>query len=392
MSYKVCVVSGSRAEYDLLKPLILRLQNDEEIECSFVITGSHLDTLFGNTQESVINDGIPIAARIKIPLESDSKASMARATGTTINAFADYFEENIFDFLVLLGDRFEIFGVAQAAAMIGIPIAHLYGGDTTEGAIDEFMRHGITKMSYLHFTSSEEYRKRVIQLGESPDRVFNVGSLGVENCLNLPLLSLEDLQEQIHFKIDDSPYAVVTFHPVTLEHLTMEQQMTELMNAMDSFPEFKYIITKSNADAGGRLINRIWEENAMKHDNWLFVASLGAVRYLSAVKYSQFVLGNSSSGISEVPSMKIPTVNVGDRQRGRVMADSLICCEPLQSDIVAAMKKATTPEFKRISCNTVSPFGDGHTSEKMLFEIKRTLKLGNVQLKKKFFDLEKGQA
>lgn len=387
MSYKVCIVSGSRAEYDLLKPLIIKLGNETDVDCDFVITGSHLDTLFGNTQESMINDGISIAAKIKIPLMADSKADMARSTAATISEFTDFFAKKDYDFLVLLGDRFEIFGVAFAAAMIGIPIAHLYGGDTTEGAADEFMRHGITKMSYLHFTSCEEYRKRVIQLGESPDRVFNVGSMGVENCLSLPLLTLEELQEQIGFRIDGSPYAVVTFHPVTLENLTMEQQMVELMKAMDSLPDYKYIITKSNADAGGRLINQTWEDNATSHPNWFLVSSLGAVRYLSAVKYSKFVLGNSSSGISEVPSMKVPTVNIGDRQKGRVMAESLICCEPERQEIVAAMQKAVSSAFQEMVQHTVSPFGDGHTSGKIIEEIKRTLRSDSIDLKKKFYDL-----
>ncbi len=387
MSYRVCVVSGSRAEYGLLKPLIMKLKSDPEIDCSFVITGSHLETLFGNTQMDAANDGIPIAAKIRIPLEADSKADMARSTAAAITGFTDYFEQNDYDFLVILGDRFEIYGVAVAAAMLGIPIAHLYGGDTTEGAADEFMRHGITKMSYLHFTSCEQYRKRVIQLGEAPERVFNVGSLGVENCMHLSLLTLEELQEQIDFQLDDSPYAVVTFHPVTLENLTMEQQMTELIRAMDSLPDFKYIITKSNADAGGRLINRIWDINAASHANWLLVSSLGAVGYLSAVKFSKFVLGNSSSGISEAPSMKVPTVNIGDRQKGRVMAESLICCKPEQEDIIAAMKKAVSPAFQERVRHTISPFGDGHTSERIIEELKRVLHSGSIGLKKKFFDL-----
>lgn len=387
MSYKVCIVSGSRAEYDLLKPIIIKLENDTDIDCSFVITGSHLDSLFGGTQASVISDGMRIAAKIKLPLTADSKADMAKSTAVAISEFTDYFEENHFDFLILLGDRFEIYGVAFAAAMLGIPIAHLYGGDTTEGAADEFMRHGITKMSYLHFTSCEEYRKRVIQLGESPGRVFNVGSMGVENCLNLPLLSLEELEKQIEFKIDNNPYAVVTFHPVTLENLTMEQQMTELMEAMDGLPDFKYIITKSNADAGGRLINQMWESNVDEHANWFLVSSLGAVRYLSALKYSKFVLGNSSSGISEAPSMKIPTVNIGDRQKGRVMADSLICCEPKSEGILAAMKKAISPEFQEMVQKTESPFGDGNTSDKIINELKKVLNSQDISLKKKFYDI-----
>lgn len=387
MSYRVCVVSGSRAEYDLLRPVITRLIQETEVECDVVITGSHLGELFGNTQNYIMNDGIPIAAKIEIPLDFDGKADMARSTGATVIAFADYFETHSYDMLVLLGDRFEIYGAAIAASMIGIPIAHLFGGDTTEGAVDEFIRHGITKMSYLHFSSCEEYRRRVIQLGENPNRVFNVGSLGVENCLQLPLLSFEALQKELNFSMDIGRYAVVTFHPVTLENATMQQQMNELIKAMNSFGDFKYIVTKSNADAGGRLINDIWEHEAEKHDNWLLASSLGAVKYISALKYSAFMLGNSSSGISEAPSMKIPTVNIGDRQKGRVMADSLICCEPNCEDIVMAMTKAVSPEFKEIANKTISPFGDGNTSEKMVTEIMRALRQGNINIKKAFYDI-----
>ncbi len=387
LSYRICLISGSRAEYDLLKPLIFKLDKDPDTDLDFVITGSHLDPLFGETQDAIIKDGITIHERIRLPLWADDKAAMAKAVAAAVLGFTELFEKDRYDMVIVLGDRFEIFGAAQAAAIMGIPIAHLYGGDTTEGAVDEFFRHSITKMSYLHFTSSEIYRKRVIQLGEAPERVFNVGSLGVENCLHLPKLSIEELERSLDFKLAGFPYAVVTFHPVTLEDLTMEEQMHELIASMDDFPDFRFIITKSNADAGGRLINSIWEEEAGKHENWLFTSNLGAVRYLSALRYSKFMLGNSSSGISEAPSLGIPTVNIGDRQKGRVMADSLICCEPKREAITEAMKKAVSPEFAEIARNTVSPFGDGNTSERMVEAIKNALSSGNIDLKKKFYDL-----
>jgi GDP/UDP-N,N'-diacetylbacillosamine 2-epimerase (hydrolysing) len=312
---------------------------------------------------------------------------MSIATAETIKGFTEFFEKEDYRLLIVLGDRFEIFGAAFAAAMLGIPIAHLYGGDTTEGAVDEFLRHSITKMSYLHFTSSEVYRKRVIQLGEAPDRVFNVGSMGVENALALPKLSLEELEKELGFKLCGRDYAVVTYHPVTLENSTMEEQMYELIAAMDAFSDYGFIITRSNADAGGRLINEIWERESAARDNWYFTASLGAVKYLSALKYSKFMLGNSSSGISEAPSMKIPTVNIGDRQKGRVMADSLICCSPERGDIISAMKKAAGSEFQDIAKNVVSPFGDGNTSDRIIEQIRRFFLTGDIDLKKKFYDL-----
>ncbi len=387
LSCRICIVSGSRAEYDLLKPLIVKLNKDKDFETDFVITGSHLDSLFGETQNAILSDGIPVRAKIRIPLEDDQKAGMSIATAETIKGFTDFFEKEDYRLLIVLGDRFEIFGAAFAAAMLGIPIAHLYGGDTTEGAVDEFLRHSITKMSYLHFTSSEVYRKRVIQLGEEPGRVFNVGSMGVENALALPRLSLEELERELGFELSGRDYAVVTYHPVTLENSTMEEQMYELIAAMDAFSDYGFIITRSNADAGGRLINEIWERESAVRGNWYFTASLGAVKYLSALKYSKFMLGNSSSGISEAPSMKIPTVNIGDRQKGRVMADSLICCRPERDDIICAMKKAAGSEFQDIAKNVVSPFGDGNTSDRIIEQIRRFFLNGDIDLKKKFYDL-----
>ncbi len=388
LRYKVCVVTGSRAEYDLLKPVIVKLQNDEEFDCDLVVTGSHLEQSFGNTVSEIDKDDVRVTEKIKIPMDSDTKVDMARSVAAGIEKFAGYFAERSYDMLIVLGDRFEIYAVAIAAAMLSIPIAHLYGGDTTEGAVDEYMRHGITKMSYLHFTSAEEYRKRVIQLGEAPERVFNVGSLGVENCMKLPLMELDELNDSLGTKLEKERYAVVTYHPVTIEKDSVKWQLDELIRAMSDTEELSYIITLSNADAGGRYINDKWKEEASHHDNWTVIPSLGALRYLSAVRYSAFVLGNSSSGISEVPSMKIPTVNIGDRQKGRIMADSVISCGPSFDSIKSAISKAMSREFRKIAGNTVNPFGDGNTSELVVSEIKRTLKNGEIDLKKKFYDIK----
>ncbi len=388
MSYDICVVSGSRAEYDLLKPLLERIYNDSDFNLSFVLTGSHLDERFGNTGREIDKGLIPVAERIPLLPVNDDKHGMADSIASAVSGFADFFGKHSFDLLLILGDRFEIFGTAIAAAVMGVPIAHLYGGDTTEGAADEFMRHSITKMSWLHFTSGERYRERVIQLGESPDRVFNVGSLGVENALNLPLMPLEKLEKELGFKLVGEKYAVVTYHPVTLENETAESRMEELIAAMDALSGYRFIVTGSNADAGGVLINEIWKREAGKRTNWYFTSSLGAVRYLSALKKAVCMLGNSSSGISEAPSLKVPTVNIGDRQKGRIMAESVISCEPLRDEIVNAVKKAEDPLFRESLKDMESPFGDGHTSEETVKIIKSFLSSGKIDLKKKFYDLK----
>ena len=287
----------------------------------------------------------------------------------------------------MLGDRYEIFAVAAAAAMLGIPIAHLHGGETTEGAVDEFLRHSITKMSDLHFVSCEPYRRRVIQLGEAPERVFNVGALGVENVLHTPLLSAQELDASLGFSLHDAPYAVVTFHPVTLEEHTAAGQLAELTAAMDAFPAMNFLITKANADAGGQEINMLWEQATVRHPHWHLTASLGMRRYLSALRDAKLMLGNSSSGMTEAPAMHIPTVNIGDRQKGRMRSESIIDCPPERHAIRAAIEQAMTPEFRKRAAAAVSPFGDGRTSEKIMAELLRYLRGGPHDRKKVFYDL-----
>lgn len=386
MKHKICVITGSRAEFGLLKPLLVKLSESNHFELRLVVTGSHLSKAFGDTQNEIESIGLTITARIPIPLDGDSKAEMAKATGVALIAFTDYFAGNRPDILVVLGDRYEIFAAATAAAMLGIPIAHIHGGETTEGAVDEFLRHSITKMSYFHFVACEEYRRRVIQLGEEPDRVFNVGALGVENIVRLPEMSMHELQTSLGFELEGKKYSVVTYHPVTMESDTQKNQLYEIIQAMDAFPQMKYIITKANADAGGRLINEIWEKEAKTRENWLVISSLGVRRYLSSLKHAEMIIGNSSSGIIEAPALKVPTVNIGDRQKGRKMAESVLCCEPLFSEIIAAMKKAMTPEFKAIVAGAVSPFGDGNTSERILTILLKLLS-GDICIKKTFYDI-----
>ena len=386
--YKVCVVTGTRAEYGLLRPLLIKLNDNESIDLQLVVTGSHLSEKFGNTQKEIQEDGFHNYSKLPIPIDDDSKEGMAFSTGVALQKFAELFSEQKPDLLVVLGDRFEIFAVAAAAHMIGIPTAHISGGDVTEGAVDDVIRHCITKMSVLHFPGCEQSRKRIIQMGEQPEAVFNVGEPGVENCLKRELMSRDALAANLQFPYIRENYSVVTFHPVTMENNTAEGQMQELISAMEEIPDMAYIVTLANADAGGRMINEIWMHEGRKHTNWLIVPSLGVLRYLSAIKYAKLVVGNSSSGVVEAPSMKTPTINIGDRQKGRMMAESVICCEPKKTDIVKAMKTALTNDFQGKTKHIKSPFGDGTTSEQIMEHILKFLHKERITQEKKFYDIE----
>jgi GDP/UDP-N,N'-diacetylbacillosamine 2-epimerase (hydrolysing) len=382
---KVCVLTATRAEYGLLKNIIIKMNSDPEIDLRVAVTGMHLSPEFGLTYKVIEEDGIAIDKKIEIILSSDNSVSITKSMGLALISFAEYFSESKPDLLVVLGDRYETLAVCIAAMNERIPIAHLYGGEITEGAIDECIRHSITKMSYLHFTSTLEYRNRVIQLGEEPERVFNVGAMGVENSLNIPLMSKEELEKSISFKLD-RPYAVVTFHPVTLETNSAEKQTEELLSACDRYPDMKFVFTKANSDAGGRSINQMLDEYAADKENAVVFQSLGMERYLSALKYSTMVIGNSSSGLVEAPSFHVPTVNIGDRQKGRLQADTIINCEAEESQIAEAIKKALLVRHK--SEIVTNPYGDGKTSDRILLVIKEFLEKDNISLKKKFFDVK----
>jgi len=384
---KICVLTACRAEYGLLKPVVLALKNEAGFNVEVVVTGMHLSPEFGLTYKEIERDGIEISEKIPILLSSDTPAGISKTMGLAMIGFGDYFERSRPDMLIVLGDRYETAAVCCAAVNARVPIAHLYGGETTEGAVDEAYRHSITKMSYLHFTSTKEYRKRVIQLGESPERVYNVGALGIENILSVPPMPLNELEDSISFKLN-MPYAVVTFHPVTIENNTAEEQIDELLKAIEHFPDMKFIFTKANADAGGRIINKKIDMFAENHDNVFAADSLGVKKYLSAVKYSSAVIGNSSSGIIEVPSFGVPTVNIGDRQKGRVQADSVINCLPECDEIIKAVEKTQTAEFRTKAKNTINPYGDGNTSGKIISALKEYLCEEKIDLKKKFYDID----
>ncbi|NDO48597.1 UDP-N-acetylglucosamine 2-epimerase (hydrolyzing) [Lachnospiraceae bacterium MD335] len=383
---KVCVVTGTRAEYGLLKPLIEKINNDAEMKLQLAVTGMHLSPEFGLTYKEIEQDGFEITERCEMLLSSDTPNGIAKSVGLGTIGFADIFTKIVPDMTVILGDRYEAFAAATAAMIHRIPIAHIHGGELTLGAVDDAIRHSITKMSTLHFTSTEEYRKRVIQLGEEPDRVFCVGALGVENIKTQQLMSREELSQSIDFPLD-LPYVLVTFHPVTLENATACKQFDNLLTSLDGVREYRILFTKANADTDGRIINEKID-SYVKNNKGRAVAytSLGMKRYLSALQYSEMVIGNSSSGILEAPSFKIPTVNIGSRQLGRIRAKSVIDCTNSVEAISDAISKAKALKTKRELENIRNPYEKSNTSENILFEIRRYLLNGKLAVKN-FYDI-----
>lgn len=385
---KICVVTGTRAEYGLLRPLIKMINEDSAFELQLVVTGMHLSPEFGLTFKEIEKDGFNIDEKIEVLLSSDTAIGISKSMGLTLISLSECFNRLEPDMVIILGDRYEIFSAASAAMISRIPIAHLYGGEATEGLIDEAIRHSITKMSYLHFTSTAEYRRRVIQLGEHPSRVFNVGAIGIENINTLKLLSKEDLEESIGFKYGKRT-AIVTFHPVTLEKHTSEVQFRSLICALDRIQDLSIIFTKANSDTDGRIINKIIDDYVFenKHKSVAF-ASMGQLKYLSAMKYVDIVIGNSSSGIVESPSFKVPTVNIGDRQKGRIQAKSIINCSPEEEEILCAINTALSNEFKKSIENLINPYGNGNVSTRIIEIIKAAFNSGLIDIKKPFYNLE----
>jgi len=382
---KIGVVTGTRAEYGLLYWLMKEIQADEELQLQLMVTGMHLSPEFGLTYRLIEQDGFLIDEKIEMLLSSDTPSGIAKSLGLATIGFADAYARLQPDIVVLLGDRYEILAAAQAALIARIPIAHISGGETTEGVIDEAIRHAVTKMSQFHFVGAEEYRKRVIQLGESPDQVFNFGDVGLDNINRLKLLSKEELEASIDFPLGDTTF-LVTYHPVTLSEKSPVEAVEALFAALDQFPEAKIIITKPNADTGGRVIIEMIDKYAAKQPERVYACtSLGQIRYLSAMKYASIVIGNSSSGIVEAPAMKVPTVNIGNRQAGRLKAESIIDCAESEEAIAGAIAKALSPAFREQTARVISLYGAGNTSK----AIKETLKhaeLGNV-ITKKFYDI-----
>ena len=380
---QICAVTTTRADYGIMRPLLLKLNDADWADLKLCVTGTHLLKQFGYTIKEIEKDNLNIDKKISIMSKANTDpVETGKIMARTVSKFSEYFAESEPDVVLLLGDRFETFEVAASATVCRIPIIHIAGGETTEGAVDEVFRHSITKMSYLHLASTEEYRKRIIQLGEDPKRVHNTGALGVENVINVKCLSKKDLSKELNFELD-KPYGVVTFHPVTLENNSTIAQLNELLKVIHNHQEMKFIITKANADQSGELINNELDKFANENDNCLVVSSLGTLKYFSAIKYSEVVIGNSSSGIVEAPSFNKPTINIGDRQKGRIQAESVINCKPEEKDIEKALQKAL-----KFNKKVINPYGNGKTSDMMVKIIKNAFYGKDIDLKKKFYDLK----
>jgi GDP/UDP-N,N'-diacetylbacillosamine 2-epimerase (hydrolysing) len=385
MKRKICVVTGSRAEYGILKPLLEKIRDDSEMELQLITTGMHLSSEFGLTYKEIERDGFDIAEKVEILLSSDTPVAISKSMGLAMMSFAEVFERLKPKIVVVVGDRFEIFSAVSSACISRIPVAHIHGGEVTEGSFDDSLRHSITKMSILHFTSTEEYRKRVIQLGEHPERVFNVGALGLDNIRKMELLSREELEKELDFEFLERNL-LVTFHPVTLEKNTSREQFQTLLSVLDGLPETNLIFTKTNADTDGRIINRMIDEYVSENPKKaISFTSMGQLKYLSTMQFVDAVIGNSSSGIIEAPSFRIGTINIGDRQKGRVKAESVIDCEPEIESIREAIRKLYSEDFQRVLKSVVNPYGDGRTAERILKILKSYDKL---LLKKGFYDIQ----
>lgn len=385
---RIGIMTGTRAEYGLLKPLMQEINKDNDLELYLIVSGMHLSPEFGMTYKEIEEDGFEINAKVEMLLSSDSPAGISKSIGLGVIGFADEFQRADLDMLILLGDRYEALSAAICALVMRIPIAHLHGGELTEGAIDEGIRHSITKMSYLHFTSTEQYRNRVIQLGENPERVFYVGALGVENIKKINLMTKEELEKSIHFEIDENT-VVVTYHPVTLENNTVEEQFLNLLKVLDRNPKIRMIFTKANADTNGRIVNELIDKYAAQNsERACAFMSLGQKRYLSALKYCRIVIGNSSSGIIEAPSFGKPIINIGDRQKGRICADSVINCGYTQQEIQRAMETALTEEFENKARNCRNPYEKENTAANIISVIKDYLLNDKIKLKKGFYDIK----
>lgn len=385
---RIGIMTGTRAEYGLLKSLMQEINKDNDLELYLIVSGMHLSPEFGMTYKEIEEDGFEINAKVEMLLSSDSPAGISKSIGLGVIGFADEFQRADLDMLILLGDRYEALSAAISAMVMRIPIAHLHGGELTEGAIDEGIRHSITKMSYLHFTSTEQYRNRVIQLGENPERVFYVGALGVENIKKINLMTKEELEKSIHFEIDENT-VVVTYHPVTLENNTVEEQFLNLLKVLDRNPKIRMIFTKANADTNGRIVNELIDKyTAQNSERACAFMSLGQKRYLSALKYCRIVIGNSSSGIIEAPSFGKPIINIGDRQKGRICADSVINCGYTQQEIQRAMETALTEEFENKARNCRNPYEKENTAANIISVIKDYLLNDKIKLKKGFYDIK----
>jgi len=372
LNRKVCIVTGTRAEYGLLYRLIKKIQSDDTLRLQLVATGMHLSPEFGLTVREIEKDGFPVSERLEMLLSSDTETAISTSMGLGMIEFAKTYEKLTPDLIIVLGDRFEIFAAVAASVPFRIPVAHLHGGEITRGAFDDVLRHCITKMSHIHFTSTEEYRERVIQLGEHPSRVFNVGAIGLDNIRHLNLLRNKELEKKLKFKFNKHNL-LVTFHPVTLEKNTSKIQFSNLLHVLETLQETNVIFTKANADTNGRIINAMIDNYVLKNPyKAKAFTSMGQKLYLSTMHFVDAVVGNSSSGIFEAPSFKVGTINIGDRQQGRIKAHSVIDCEPTKNGIRDAFKMLYSNDFQKRLKIVRNPYGDGNTADKIITILKKT--------------------
>lgn len=381
---KIAVVTATRAEYGLLSPLIreLRRRENADLKVDLIVTGTHLTERYGMTIEEIKER---IDHKVPVSVKSETELDISENQAEVLVKFTKLFLAEHYNAVLVLGDRYETLAIAIAAGNTRTPIFHLCGGDTTEGALDEWIRHSITKIAYLHFTTNEESRKRVIQLGEDPERVFNFGSTSIDNILTVADMSRDEALDSVGLK--NCRYALCTYHPVTMESGNVDGMIMQFLNAIKVFPGIEFIVTKSNADQGGARINDLLDAAEQEYDNLHVFTSLGVRRYLSLMKYSEFVLGNSSSGIIEAPAFHIPTVNIGDRQKGRLQPESILNCGTKTEDIVKVINTAFSDEYKEICRKAVSPYGDGHASERIAEQTVKIVMKERIDLKKKFYDL-----
>jgi GDP/UDP-N,N'-diacetylbacillosamine 2-epimerase (hydrolysing) len=382
---KICIITGTRAEYGLLYWLMKGVDADKGLKLQIIATGMHLSPEFGNTYQQIERDGFTIDKKVDIKLSSDSEVGISQSMGLGMIGFAEAFRDLNPDLIAVLGDRFEIFSAVSSAMIAKIPVAHIHGGETTEGVIDESIRHSITKMSHLHFVATNEYRKRVIQLGEQPNRVFNVGGLGIDNINKLKLLPKSDFEKVIDFELGEKNI-LVTFHPVTLENHTSEVQFQALLDSISELKNTKIIFTKANGDTGGRVINRMIDAYVVKHDNTVAFTSMGQLNYLSALQFMDAVVGNSSSGLLEAPSFNIATIDIGDRQKGRIKSASVISCLPTKKSILSVIDKLHSKDFQDVVDNAKNPYGSGGASKKIV-KIIKDIDLTNI-VRKSFYNLK----
>ena len=382
---RICIVTATRAEYGLLKPLIDKIQQEESMQLLTLVTGAHLSPEFGLTYKKIEEDGVAIDAKVDMLLSADTASAIVKSMGLGMIGYADALSNLKPDLLVILGDRYEMLAVASSAVIFGIPIVHIHGGEITEGAYDDAIRHAITKMSSLHFTSTEEYMCRVTQMGENPATVFNVGAIGLDNVKNIKFLSRHELEKELNFKFKRFNYQI-SFHPETLSAQSPEEQFAILLGAIDELDDSLFIFTRSNADTGGRIINKMIDDYVSDNKKKaVCFSSLGTQRFLSVVQECDAIVGNSSSGILEAPSLHTATINIGDRQKGRIQADSILNCTVNREEILDCFSKLKSEEFKNIVSTIKNPYDNGGASQRII-EVLKQVDIKTLRTKR-FYDI-----